>query len=157
MQSNIECAIYAANTRILRILFIIKCIFDMEVTFVTLLLMFVIDVQADIFSMQYASIFAIFAYLQRIYSTFNVGLHYTLHSSYFSAQLLMNSAQMQSALSSFSVCWRFIIKCGRCPRKFGPPKIWPPRAKFPRKFGPLGAIFPRKYGLPFGNLAPSKR
>ena len=25
----------------------------------------------------------------------------------------MNSAQMQSALSSFSVCWRFIIKCGR--------------------------------------------
>jgi hypothetical protein len=26
----------------------------------------------------------------------------------------------------------------RCPRKFAPPKIWPPRAKFPRKFGPPG-------------------
>ena len=66
MQSNIECAIiYAANTQILRLLFIIKCIFDIEVTFITSL-MFVIDVQADIFSMQYASIFAIFAYSQRI-------------------------------------------------------------------------------------------
>ena len=66
MQSNIECAIYAAaNTGILRILFIIKCSFDIEVTFITSL-MFVIDVQADIFSMQYASIFAIFAYSQRI-------------------------------------------------------------------------------------------
>jgi hypothetical protein len=65
MQSNIECAIYAANMGILRILSIIKCIFDIEVTFITSL-MFVIDVQADIFSMQYASIFAIFAYSQRI-------------------------------------------------------------------------------------------
>jgi hypothetical protein len=30
------------------------------------------------------------------------------------------------------------IAGSRCPRKFGPPKIWPPRAKFPRKFGPPG-------------------
>ena len=82
--------IYAANTRIL---FIIKCIFDIEVTFINSFMFVVVDVQVDIFSMQYASIFAIFAYSQRIYSTFNVGLHYTLHSNYFSAQLLLNSAQ----------------------------------------------------------------
>ena len=43
----------------------------------------------------------------------------------------------------------------RCHRKFGPPKIWPPRAKFPRKYvPPPGAIFPRKFGPRFGNLAP---
>ena len=36
----------------------------------------------------------------------------------------------------------------RCPRKFGPPKIWSPRAKFPRKYGPPGGIFPRKFGPP---------
>ena len=36
----------------------------------------------------------------------------------------------------------------RCPRKFGPPKIWSPRAKFPRKYGPpRGPYF-------LGNLAP---
>ena len=79
MQSSIECAIYAANTRILRILFIIKCIFDIEVTFITSL-MFVIDVQADIFSMQYANnarIFAIFAaYIA--HSMLDCIIHYTL-------------------------------------------------------------------------------
>ena len=31
--------------------------------------------------------------------------------------------------------WKY---CSRCPRKFGPPKIWSPRAKFPRKYGPPG-------------------
>ena len=76
MQSNIECAIYAANTRILRILFIIKCIFDIEVTFITSL-MFVIDVQADIFSMQYANNARIFAaYIA--HSMLDCITHYTL-------------------------------------------------------------------------------
>jgi hypothetical protein len=54
--------------------FIIKCIFDVEVTFIASF-MFVIDVQADILV---CSIFAIFAYSAAYIAHSNAGLHHTL-------------------------------------------------------------------------------
>ena len=60
--------------------FIIKCIFDVEVTFIASF-MFVIDVQADIFSMQHIRNIRVFG---SVYSTFKcwIASYTRLHSNY---------------------------------------------------------------------------
>jgi hypothetical protein len=66
--------------------------------------MFVIDVQADIFSMQHIRNIRVFGSVYRAHS--NAGLHHCHYA-------LVNSAQSAlRAVVSFSVCWHFIIKCG---------------------------------------------